>query len=38
MAADILIYDTTHVPVGMTKNNIWNYVEILLKNLIMILE
>jgi len=37
MAADILLYDASHVQWVMIKNNIWNYVEILLKNLIMTL-
>ena len=38
MAADILLYDATHVPVGDDQKQHWNSVEILLKNLIMILE
>ena len=28
MAADILLYKATHVPVGLIKNNTWNYLEI----------
>ena len=27
MAADILLYKATHVPVGADQNNIWNYQE-----------
>ena len=38
MAADILLYDTTHVPVEMIKSSISSYVEILRRNLIMILD
>ena len=37
MAADILLYDATHVPVGHDQNSILNYVEILLKDLIVTL-
>ena len=37
MAADIL-FTTTHVPVGDDQKQHLNYVEILHKNLIMILE
>ena len=37
MAADILLYKATHVPVGADQNNILSYLEILLKNLTTIL-
>ena len=37
MAADILLYKATHVPVGDDQNNILNFAEILQINLIMIL-
>ena len=37
MAADILVYHATHVPVGKTKNNTLNLQEILPQNLTMIL-
>ena len=37
MAADILLYKATHVPVGADQKQHLNYQEILLKNLIKIL-
>jgi tryptophanyl-tRNA synthetase len=38
MAADILLYKATHVPVGKIKNSILSLLEILLLSLIMILK
>ena len=38
MAADILLYDSTHVPVGDDQKQHLEFVEILLKNLTMILK
>ena len=37
MAVDILLYKATQCQLEQIKNNIWNYREILRKNLIMIL-
>ena len=38
MAADILLYKATHVPVGADQKQHLEYLEILLKNLILILS
>lgn len=37
MNADILIYDPDYVPVGEDQNNIVNLLEILLKDLIIVI-